>query len=106
MDGCPASNVPARACPICSRAWGLCVFPVVFHGPVAFDVRYYPGSLRFPDFSLVGGISRCRTRGTELEADLGIRLFDRTTRRVELTKAGADFSHAARKRGQFICQEH
>src|SRR5262245_29037592 len=33
----------------------------------------------------------------ELEAALGIRLFDRTTRRVELTKAGADFSHAARK---------
>jgi DNA-binding transcriptional LysR family regulator len=33
----------------------------------------------------------------ELEAELGIRLFDRTTRRVELTKAGADFSHAARK---------
>ena len=33
----------------------------------------------------------------ELEAELGLRLFDRTTRRVELTKAGADFSHAARK---------
>lgn len=33
----------------------------------------------------------------ELEAELGLRLFDRTTRRVELTMAGADFSHAARK---------
>ena len=33
----------------------------------------------------------------ELEAELGIRLFDRTTRRVELTAAGADFSYAARK---------
>lgn len=33
----------------------------------------------------------------ELEAELGLRLFDRTTRRVELTAAGADFSHAARK---------
>jgi DNA-binding transcriptional LysR family regulator len=33
----------------------------------------------------------------ELEAELGIRLFDRTTRRVELTMAGTDFSHSARK---------
>jgi DNA-binding transcriptional LysR family regulator len=33
----------------------------------------------------------------ELEAELGIRLFDRTTRRVELTMAGADFTHSARK---------
>ena len=33
----------------------------------------------------------------ELEAELGIRLFDRTTRRVELTAAGADFTYSARK---------
>jgi DNA-binding transcriptional LysR family regulator len=33
----------------------------------------------------------------ELEAELGTRLFDRTTRRVELTAAGADFTQSARK---------
>ena len=31
----------------------------------------------------------------ELEAELGIRLFDRTTRRVELTKAGQEFQSSA-----------
>src|SRR4051812_23779186 len=33
----------------------------------------------------------------ELEADLGIRLFDRTTRRVEITEAGIDFRAGAEK---------
>ena len=33
----------------------------------------------------------------DLEADLGVRLFDRTTRRVELTAAGEEFRHSSAK---------
>src|SRR5512146_1724896 len=33
----------------------------------------------------------------ELEAELGIRLFDRTTRRVELTEAGREFQANAQR---------
>ncbi len=85
---------------------GLCVFPVVFMvlSPSMSDITQDRNAFQIFRLSAAyRDVARC---GTELEAELGIRLFDRTTRRVELTKAGADFSHAARKRGQFICQEH
>src|SRR5260370_40553548 len=84
---------------------GLCVFPVVFMvlSPSLSDITQDRNA--FQIFRLSAAYRDVARRGTELDAKLGIRLFDRTTRCVALPKAGADLSHAARKRGECISDE-